>query len=450
MSLRQRIVLCLLCLLPAWVPAAEPASSGDVEALRQEVAALRAAVRELQAALGARAALVGAAASVPAPTPSPATATASSGAAPARAQPAPAEAGTARLFGYGELNYNRYLHDVSQSQADLRRFVVGVSYAFSDRLRLESEIEWEHAVTSATDHGESEIEQAWINYSLSPQMNLKAGLFLMPFGFLNTSHEPPAFRGVERNEVETRIIPSTWREGGLAVYGDTASGWAYETGVTTSFSVGKFDDPGAPLRAIHQELQLARAANLAFYGALNFRGVPGLTLGGALFSGNSGQANGTLRSGAGGPDLGGISARVTLGEAHLRWQPSRWDLQALFARGQIGEAAALDARLQAFNQANAVSQPMVPAAFQGWYAQAAYRAVERGDLALWPFLRFEYYNTQAAVPAGVTLDPANASHVLSAGLTLRLHPQVVIKADYQRNVENRSRDRLDLGLGYQF
>ena len=61
------------------------------------------------------------------------------------------------------------------------------------------------------------VEQAYLNYQVSDALNLKGGLFLMPLGILNQTHEPPTYYGVERNEVETRIIPTTWRELGVGL-----------------------------------------------------------------------------------------------------------------------------------------------------------------------------------------------------------------------------------------
>src|SRR5262249_6689784 len=176
---------------------------------------------------------------------------------------------------YGEISYNGYVHDASRNQADLKRFVLFFGHRFSDRISFNSEVEVEHAVSSANDKGEVEIEQAYLNYAFQPSINLKAGLFLMPFGFLNRNHEPPIFYGVERNEFETRIIPSTWREGGVGIWGDTSFGLSYDVGVTTGFDVAKFDDPGFPLAAAHQELQLAKAASPSFYGSLEYKGIPG-------------------------------------------------------------------------------------------------------------------------------------------------------------------------------
>src|SRR5512143_3560656 len=85
----------------------------------------------------------------------------------AAASPPAAESDT-QIGGYGEINYNRFREDSSRTQADLRRFVLFFGHRFNDRLSFKSEVEWEHAVTSADDRGETEIEQAYLDYSLAP------------------------------------------------------------------------------------------------------------------------------------------------------------------------------------------------------------------------------------------------------------------------------------------
>ncbi len=451
---------------PCLAADAEPATRSEVEELRREVADLKAQIQALKEALVPQAAAV-----APAAGQAPRTAAdaAPSGGTEQRSAgtPAPA-AGTETksaqapsdypakppnnisFWGYGELNYNNYVNDTSRNQADLRRFVIGVAYDFNDRLRFNSEVEWEHAVASADDHGETEIEQAYLEYQATRNLSGKGGLFLMPFGFLNEHHEPPVFYGVERNEVETRIIPSTWREGGFGLKWATDNGITYEAGITTGFDVTKFDDPSAPLAGMHQELQLAHAHDLSYYGAINYRGVPGLQVGGALFSGNSTQGNAAFKADSSQPDFSGLNGRVTLWEVHARWQPGPLDLQAIYARGHIGDADRVDQTLDAFNQATGDTRALVPDTFNGWYAQAAYKVWERNEMSLTPFFRYEYYNTQSSMPAGFLADPAKASHVATTGLTFRLHPQVVIKADYQKFVEHHENNRVDLGLGYMF
>jgi hypothetical protein len=91
-------------------------------------------------------------------------------------------------FGYGELNYTRPTSDPAQARADLARFVVGLGYRFDERTRLQSELEIEHAVSSAGDPGEVEIEQAYIEHELGGSLRAKMGLFLIPSGLLNANH----------------------------------------------------------------------------------------------------------------------------------------------------------------------------------------------------------------------------------------------------------------------
>jgi hypothetical protein len=141
------------------------------------------------------------------------------------------------FFGYGELNYSRPRDDAAQASADLARFVLGIGYQFDERTHLVSELELEHAVSSASDPGEIEVEQAYIDHELTQGVYAKAGLFLIPSGLLNENHEPTRYYGVFRNFIETAIIPSTWREGGLAIQGNTASGLRWDTGVSTGFNL---------------------------------------------------------------------------------------------------------------------------------------------------------------------------------------------------------------------
>ncbi|GAC1378392.1 MAG: FlxA-like family protein [Aquirhabdus sp.] len=361
-----------------------------------------------------------------------------------------ATASDTTIGGYGEIGYNNYRKDGSRDQADLKRFVLFFGHRFNDQLSFNSEVEWEHAVTSATDKGETEIEQAYLNYQVRPNINIKAGLFLMPFGFINESHEPPVFYGVERNEVETRIIPSTWREGGLGVNGSTEMGLDWNVGITTGFDVAKFDDASSPLHASHQELQLAKAHDLAYYGAVNYRGILGLTVGGALFTGNSIQANADFKADHSQPDFSGIKGRVTLGEVHTRWQRDGLDLQALYAKGKINDVGKIDDTLQAFNNINLDSRPYVPSEFYGWLVQGAYTVWQSGDMTLTPFLRYEKFNTQSKMPTGFTADPANADRVETIGVSFKPMSQVVFKADYQNYLDNSKNDRINLGLGYMF
>jgi hypothetical protein len=244
---------------------------------------------------------------------------------------------------------------------------------------------------------------------------------------------------VERNDVETRIIPTTWRELGFGVHGLLGErGLRYDVGVTTGFNSGKLDDPTTGIRSAHQEGSLADAYNLAVYGALNYQ-RPGMRVGTGVFSGNTGQ-NGQANAA-----LQGVAARFTLWDVHAQYSVAGWDLQALYAKGTLGDA----------NQVNAVTSAAnfaAPKSMKGWYGQAAYHVYRRGDFDVAPFVRYERIDIQQAEePAlGLVQDPRNQDRIRTIGVNFYVHPQVVLKADLQRFAVDKSRDSFNLGLGYMF
>ena len=354
---------------------------------------------------------------------------------------APAVAATV-LTGYGELNYNRPSKNASAAQTDVRRAVIGITHRFDDKTKMVSEFEWEHAIASASDAGESAIEQLYVEREFGNGLRAKAGLFLIPAGLLNTNHEPTAFYGVERNFVETAIIPSTWREVGVGLSGDLSNGLSWDAGLTTGFDVAKWDAASeegreSPLGSIHQEGQLAKSRDLSVHGALNWRGVPGLLLGGSIFTGKAGHKT---------EGFAAQDARITVWDLHARYTPGAWDLVALYARGQIGNVDALNATF--VGQATPV-----PRSFAGWYTQAAYRLLKSGDFTLSPFVRYEQFNTAksyAPTAPGLGVALGEDEKVTTVGANLRVGEGVVLKADYQKFATDKSRDRLNLGIGFSY
>ncbi len=372
------------------------------------------------------------------------------------------------LWGYGEIYYSDPIHDSRRAQADLARAVFGIGYEFSADTEFNSEYEVEHAVSSANDVGEFEVEQFFVDHQVNPAFGVRAGLFLMPFGLLNEHHEPTNFYGMQRNFVETLIIPSTWREGGVNLHGTTPIGISWNIGLTTGFDLSKWEftpqfppyltaldleDSGiAPLQATHQELALANASHLNGYAAVSYIGVPGLLAGSAIFSGD---AVGVPSAAAAG------NQRVTLWETHLRWTPQKFDLSALYAHGAIGNLAAI-------NAANpAVTNP-IPSAFDGFFVQAAYDLWQGHGYRLAPFARWEFYDMGASyegtagpvVPGGLVPAsskpndfghwPQNSDHVATVGCNFYVTAHVVVKLDYQRFQTNTDFTRIDLGLGVNF
>ena len=368
------------------------------------------------------------------------------------------------LWGYGEIYYTHPTHFPEDTQFDLARAVFGIGYRFDDRTVFNSEFEVEHAVASADDVGEFEVEQFYVDHQLAPWASIKAGLFLMPFGLLNEHHEPTNYYGVQRNFVETLIIPSTWREGGFGLHGNTEIGLNWDAGVTTGLNLGGWEinpeDPQyrtaldlenngvAPMQATHQELSLANGHHLSQYLSLNYSGIPGLLAGAAVFTGEAAVPT---------TPAGLPSQRVTLWEGHARWTPGAAELSAVYARGRISNTST-------FNLANAGASNPLPSEFLGYYLQGAYTVWENGGYRLAPFARWEHYDMGASyegippgfttVPAGLASDgrpwPQPRDRVWTVGASFYVTPHVVFKVDYQTFDVNKDLTRFDLGMGLNF
>jgi hypothetical protein len=433
-------------------PAASAEQPSVEDRLEQRLKDLEAELASVKAELVQLKAERAAAAPVPA---------AAAGAMAASAPPSPL--GGLNLWGYGEIYFTQPVHRPEAAQADLARAVFGIGYQFDDRTSFNSEFEIEHAVASSSDVGEFEVEQFYVDRQIAPWGTIRGGLFLMPFGLLNEHHEPTNFYGMQRNFVETLIIPSTWREGGLQFNVHTDSGIALAIGATTGFDLSKWDftpaqplytnalelgrSDAAPLQASHQELALANAQYPAGHLAINYTGVPGLLVGAAAFAGNAVAPVAPVA-------LSG-NYLVTLWDTHVRWTPGGFDLSAVYARGAISNLAAA-------NAAHAGASNPIPSAFYGYFLQAAYPELWTHDsYRLAPFVRYEYYNMGSAyegvagpvVPppfAGTGTWPENYDRVWTVGANFYVTPHVVVKLDYQSFDVNRDFTRIDLGLGVSY
>src|SRR5262245_10176896 len=192
---------------------------------------------------------------------------------------------TGPLSGYMELHLNK--GDGEDAIVDFHRFVLIVNHGFSPRLRFVGEIELEHAfVEGLEESGEIELEQAYVDFLLSRRINVRAGMLLMPVGFINERHEPPVFHGVERPFVDTVIVPTTWFDVGAGLHGELTRGVRYRAYVVAPLSSLEFSaDEG--IRGGRQKGSEANVRNVAFTGRLEYLGVRGLTLGASVWTGQS-------------------------------------------------------------------------------------------------------------------------------------------------------------------
>jgi len=144
---------------------------------------------------------------------------------------------------YGEMLFGAAQNPAAGGQwqggADIRRMVLLPTYAITDNIIFNAELEWEHGGFSPDGddkvNGEIDVEQLWIDFKIVDQFNWRApGIDLVPIGYINQHHEPTQFYSVLRPEIYNGLIPSTWMAPSSSVYGSIADGLGYQIMVSSS------------------------------------------------------------------------------------------------------------------------------------------------------------------------------------------------------------------------
>ena len=351
------------------------------------------------------------------------------------------------IGGYGEVLYQNFPSSRQDgtpagltNTIDLARAVFYFGYKFDDHWVFNSEVEYEHAVAASDKQGEVEVEFAYVDWlSPSKAFRARAGLILVPMGFLNELHEPPTFFGARRNDVETLILPTTWRELGLGGYGE-AGPFAWRLFFVNGLNAQGYTAGG--IREGRQEGSLAKAHDFALTGRLDFVGVNGLLAGASFFTGCSGQG----RTAASGETVCG---RTTVWDLHADFRWRGLSLRALVAGSTVSDARAI-------NELNGLSgDEGVGSRQRGWYAEAGFDVltlVPGTKLSLSPFVRYEQWDTQASVPDGFSKNRENDASQFTAGLVFKPIPQVVVKTDgqWRKNAARTGLNQFNVALGYEF
>lgn len=347
------------------------------------------------------------------------------------------------IGGYGEMLYENFngetdggASSMKTDQADLLRAVLYFGYKFNDRFLFNSEIEFEHALAGEGKDGEVAVEFAYLDFKATDHFGVRGGLVLVPLGFINELHEPPVFHGARRPEVERTIIPTTWRENGIGVYGDAGS-LTYRAYLTTSLEAIGFSAKGG-IRGGRQSGSKSKAEDLAITARIDWSPKPGFLLGASAFTGGTAQGFAGLDE-----------ARLTVWDAHAEWAWRGLRLRGLYAKSILSEADAV----------SLATGEVIGERQQGWYGEIAWNLLApwRGtDQDLSPFFRYEEFNTQEEVPTSLTADPENDRRVRSYGVTYRPIPNVALKLEFQNRSNgalistDQAVDQVNFALGYLF
>ena len=329
------------------------------------------------------------------------------------------------IGGYGEIHLN--VNEDANNKVDVHRLVTLLGYNFNDKVRFVSEIEFEHVK-------EVYVEQAFLSYSIKDNLNLRAGLMLVPMGIVNEYHEPTTFNGVERPGMDKSIIPSTWREIGFGLNGrmDNAS-LKYQLYLFNGF---KSDGLGGSngIRSGRQKGAEAmwNTTNVSF--DLDWYGVNGLKLG---FSGYFGDSN--VDEGVDVPGVG-----ISMFGLDARYTKDRFGM-----RGQY-----ITTSIDGSEEYNTAWESDLGSKMNGWYIETSYNLMgsdktERLDL----FARYSNYDTHAGVAGSLTRNDEYNRNVLTTGLSWHVAKGAAFKMDYQILGNEGPDDNtsvINFGMGFWF
>lgn len=331
----------------------------------------------------------------------------------------------ATLGGYMDFETNFLTHpNLTRSQTtnfEVARFIPFIYSDITDRIKVAAEIEIEHGgPNNVGPAGEIKIEFATLDYLITEPLNFRAGIVLMPVGKFNLLHDSPLNDLTDRPLVSRLIIPSTWFEPGLGLYGTLyptrLSKLDYEIYAVNGFAAvpGAITDSGG-LRDARGFTKTDNNTNKGVVGRVAFSPILGIEVAGS----------------------GAYATYNADNDRHLILYAVDWTLQ----RGPfelIGEAAL--ARIED----NFTGGTVGPAGMRGYYIQGNYHFLP-DFLKRWAPSHFTDASTFTAVVRWDDVDTDTDDRTLATGgnrrelqritvgLNFRPVEDTVFKFDYQFN-----------------
>lgn len=370
-----------------------------------------------------------------------------------------------RIGGYGEMlakfkdyGLNRYSGTSNgnlkkdHNEISIPRFVITGEYKFTPKWIMGAEIEFEAGGTGSayeiesgtgSENGEYEtetekggevaLEQFHITRLIIPEINVRVGHMVIPFGLTNTHHEPLFFFSAERPEAETQIIPSTWHETGLELFGEFGKGYgkfSYQAMITTGLNPDGFGKYNWIKKGKQGAFEFDNFSAPAYTLRLNYTGLPGLRLGFSTFIN---------------PKMGKNCEKLNLYDQYDDINLYLYSFDAQYVNRYItARANVINGYLSNSNSVNsrAVSSASpYGSRFRGVGSHAlAYNAELGVNLAsffpgtkfpvIYPFAQYDYYNPQESVASATTADKRTQVSMWTWGLNWKPLPYLAVKADY--------------------
>jgi len=336
------------------------------------------------------------------------------------------------IGGYGEMYYAN--PKGKDDFADVYRFITYFGYKFNDWVILNAEVEFEHGAT-AEDGGEVAIEFMYLDFLLNDKASLRVGNVLVPMGQINLRHEPTLFNTVQRPEVEKKLIPSTWHENGILLYGRFDSvGIEYTTGMINALNINS-DHTKTPdnnwIRKGRQSSHAKAPFDPAFVGRVDYTGINGLVVGASIYYGGGSNLKNDVAN-----EISGLT--TTIFDVHARYNNGPFSAYGLYTQTNLDSAEKLSS--------SAVEKG------SGYYVNASYDIGEVIGLnyKLPFFAQYENYNPVEKTVDGINEDKYQ-TEIVTIGMNFFPVDQAVIKVDYaMKNVNGKDEDTFSVGIGFIF
>ena len=366
------------------------------------------------------------------------------------------------IGGYGEAVYShhfysdnmfryshadRYKDAPGYGRVDIPHAVIMSGYDFGRGWSVGTEIEFEHggveaAVERETEEtgefeqeiergGEVALEQFWVQKSFGKHLNIRAGHIVVPVGMTNNNHTPNMFFGVYRPEGENTIMPCTWHETGVSVWG-RAGAFRYEVQLLPSLNSNLFNDAGWVHNGSASPYEFRPANGISSAARVDWTGIDGLRLSLSGYVGNSFSNDITTTVYSETSRYYGAKGTVIIGAFDFAYR-NRWlTVRGNADYGHLCDAALISSRNK--NQTTMTGNPY-PHTTVGEVAWDA--GIEAGvNLLAWGnsrgklylFGRYDHYDS--FVPAeGLTDVEWAERQCVSAGINYCPLPEIAIKAE---------------------
>ncbi len=384
------------------------------------------------------------------------------------------------IGGYGEVAYsrnffsdnvNRYSHAADYKDApsygrfDMPHVVIMLGYDFGKGWTMGSEIEFEHGGTESAVEieqeevgeweseievgGEVALEQFWIQKSLSPKLNIRAGHMVVPIGETNMHHTPTEFFTVYRPEGENEILPCTWHQTGVEIWG-RAGAWRYEAMLlaglnSLQFSKDRWINGGAA-----SPFEFTPANKYGVAARIDNYSIKGLRLSVSGYYGHS--FNNTLMADHG--KYRDVKGAVAIGTFGFAYNNSGWIWRGNFDYGNLSDADIISSYNRGQSSTSPYKRTHVGKGAVAAGTEAGYdifRLLSKEDgRKLYLFGRYEYYDAYIPTESAPSYRWTER-HRIAAGINYYPVKEVVIKAEYSQRFfhkEFNNEPSVSIGVAY--